>query len=76
MVKDAKKLDAVLRTIALSIESLFLGFGLPALNQKRLEKKYLKENPIEIKTPSQNTTLNERHIKAQEIKLYSNFLNK
>ena len=75
LVTDAKKLDGVLRTIALAIESIYLGFGLPALNQKRLEKKYLNENPTEIKTVNeQPTSLNSRHIKAQEIKLYSNFL--
>ncbi len=50
LVYSAKKLNAALRTIALAIESTYLGFGLPALNQRRLEKKYLDKNPMDIKT--------------------------
>jgi len=61
-----------LRMLALGIEISYLGFGLPALNQKRLEKKYLK-NPT-LNNQDSFSPINDRHIKAQEIKLYSQFI--
>ncbi len=49
LVKTGRRLNGALRTFALAIEAGFLGFGLPALNQMRLEKKYLSENPTKTK---------------------------
>ena len=49
LVKTGRRLNGALRTFALAIEAGFLGFGLPALNQIRLEKKYLSENPTKTK---------------------------
>ena len=71
----AQVVNAILKSLAFGIEVFYLGFGLPALNQKRLEKKYLNQNPnvIDEKTNTASI-LSERHIKAQEVKLYSNFL--
>ena len=76
IVNDALRLDGALKTGALAIEASFLGFGLPALNQKRLERKYLKDNKT---NPQQETMLAfnplvDRNIKAQEIKIFSNFI--
>ena len=41
--------------------------------QKRLENKYLKNKPAQDTYVPFNP-INDRHIKAQEIKLYSNFI--
>lgn len=71
---SASKVNACLRTLALGIEVTYLGFGLPALNQRRLEKKYLSEKPIGTQHGDTFSPINDRHIKAQEIKLYSNFI--
>ena len=75
LVHDGKKLCASLRFAALAFECLYLGFGLPALNQKRLEKKYLKNNP-QNKPEQTNTssTLINKSIKANEVKLYNSFV--
>lgn len=72
LAKTANRVNDWLRTLALGIEVAYLGFGLPALNQKRLEKKYLK-NPKPNCQDSFNP-ITDRHIKAQEIKLYSQFI--
>lgn len=72
LAKSANRVSDWLRTLALGIEVAYLGFGLPALNQKRLEKKYLK-NPAQNQQVSFNP-ITDRHIKAQEIKLYSQFI--
>lgn len=76
LVKDAKGLNGVLRTVALAIESIYLGFGLPALNQRRLEKKYLnKEDTFpQDNNQGKNIPIPDKHIKAQEVKLYSSFI--
>ena len=76
LVKSTKRLNAFLRTMALAIESGFLGWGLPALNQKRLERKYLKnqdtfEGTLEDRSQA---SLLDKNIKAREIKLYHSFL--
>lgn len=74
LVRSARNVKDWLRTLALAIEVIYLGFGLPALNQKRLEKKYLSEKPIGVQKGDTFTPINDRHIKAQEIKLYSSFI--
>jgi len=80
LVMKAKKLNAGLRTFALALEASFLGFGLPTLNQKRLEKKYLGKNKNQdiyvAKNNADNSSTNliDRNIKAHEIKLYHNFI--
>lgn len=71
---SAKRVNAWLRTTALAIEVFFLGFGLPTLNQKRLEKKYLSEKPIGEERGKNFTPSNDRQVKAQEIKLFSSFM--
>ena len=71
---SAEKTNSYLKTLALAIEVLYLGFGLPALNQKRLEKKYLSEKPIGEQRGDSFNPINDKHIKAQEIKLYSAFI--
>ncbi len=77
LVEEALDLNATLRSIALFIEMTYLGFGLPALNEKRLEKKYLKDG-AKLQQPEQKSDnyskLINNNIKAQEIKLYHNFL--
>ncbi|MBQ8635247.1 hypothetical protein IJX73_01740 [bacterium] len=73
LAKTARNVNDWLRTGALGIEISYLGFGLPALNQKRLERKYLK-NPCQNPQIDSFSPINDRHIKAQEIKLYSNFI--
>ena len=70
----AKRVNAWLRTAALAIEVFFLGFGLPTLNQKRLEKKYLSEKPVGEKRGTNFTPSKDREVRAQEIKLYSSFM--
>ena len=81
LVKYGKKLSAWLKTIALGIEVSYLGFGLPALNQKRLEKKYLSEKDNIVKNQFHNaarainsSVLVDKTIKPQEIALYHNFI--
>ena len=81
LVKAGKTLSAWLKTIALAIEVTYLGFGLPALNQKRLEKKYLSEKDTIVKNQFHNaarginsSVLVDKTIKPQEIALYHNFI--
>lgn len=74
LVRSAKRVNDWLRMLALGIEVVYLGFGLPALNQKRLEKKYLSEKPVGTGSGDTFAPLYDRHIKAKEIKLYSNFI--
>ena len=76
--REALGLTAILKTAALGIEVSYLGFGLPALNQKRLEKKYLKNNP-EAKNKNNNQSeqtdsIIKKVIRPQEIKVFHNFL--
>ena len=66
--------NANLKNLALAIEVGFLGFGLPALNQKRLKEKYLTEKPVGEQKGETFSPFNDKHIKAQEVKLYKNFL--
>ena len=77
LVWSAKKLNAALRTGALAFEATYLGWGLPAINQKRLEHKYLKEHPEENslapKDKSSNSLI-DKSIKANEINLYGKFI--
>lgn len=78
LVKKVVNLTAWLKTIAYGIEVGYLGFGLPFLNQKRLEKKYLNTQPKasmpdtmhEIK----NAAVKNVKLKEQEVKLFSNFI--
>ena len=74
LARSARNVKDWLRMLALGIEVTYLGFGLPALNQKRLEKKYLSEKPIGEKRGDSFTPINDKQIKPQEIKLYSNFI--
>lgn len=74
LVMGAKGLNAGLRTGALAFESLYLGFGLPALNQRRLEKKYLEKESNFMPQTNGNNPLVNKNIKAQEIKIYHNFI--
>ena len=80
LVKESKSLNAVLRTGALAFEALYLGFGLPALNQRRLEKKYLKNgegNVVSFTSTNKNEATNiNSSISQQEKQLFSQFLNK
>lgn len=76
LVHDAKGLNAKLRTFALAIEAGYLGWGLPALNQIRLENKYLK-NQNSIKDDNvdyASAALIGKNIKANEVKLYHGFI--
>lgn len=74
LAKSAKRVNDWLRMLALGIEVSYLGFGLPALNQARLKKKYLGEKPIGVQRGDTFSPINDKHIKAQEIKLYSAFM--
>lgn len=74
LARTANAVKVVLQTITLGIETFFLGFGLPSINQKALEKKYLSEKPIGEQRGDNFVPLNDRYIKAQEVKLYGNFL--
>ncbi|MBQ4646260.1 MAG: hypothetical protein IJB79_02815 [Candidatus Gastranaerophilales bacterium] len=74
LAKSVNGLNSYLKTAALGVEVGYLGFGLPALNQKRLEKKYLGEKPIGEQRGDTFSPVNDRLVKAQEIKLYSNFM--
>ncbi len=78
LVLDAKGLNAALRTAALAFEATYLGFGLPALNQKRLEKKYLtneaKNTLSSAREQASATTINSKTIKANEVKIFNKFI--
>ena len=77
MVKSALGLNAGLKSAALVIEAAYLCFGLPALNQKRLEKKYLNKEASCNKNAPQQAVFNplvDRNIKAQEVKIFHNFI--
>jgi len=74
LVRSARNVKDWLRMLALGIEVTYLGFGLPALNQKRLEKKYLSEKPVGVQRGDTFTPINDKHVKPQEIKLYGNFI--
>ena len=79
LVQKSMGLNAWLRTGALAFEAGFLGLGLPTLNQRRLEKKYLKENQnnniftFNAQDKSSGTLIS-KNIKAHEVKLYHNFI--
>ncbi len=77
--------NGVLRMAAFVFNILYLGFGLPALNEKRLEKKYLKEGaPTGVKmekinepkqTPDNTTNSLEGHkLTVKEVKIFSSFV--
>ena len=78
LVLDAKGLNAILRTGALAFEAAYLGFGLPALNQIRLEKKYLSKDgkkPQTTATASNvNTIINSRAVSENRIKTFNKFI--
>ncbi len=78
LVMETTQLSAKLKTAALAIESLYLGFGLPALNQKRLERKYLKNKDSfdmsQVNNSAQNPSLINQSVKTNEVKLYQDFL--
>jgi len=81
LVTSGKKLGAALRTFALALEVTYLGFGLPALNQKRLEKKYLSDKDRIYQEQFHNAarginsrTLVEKNIKPREIELFHKFI--
>ena len=74
LVQKGTGTNAWLRSAALAMEASYLGFGIPALNQLRLERKYLKNNKHETTQKPTNkqadsSTINQ-NIKAQEVKLY------
>lgn len=70
----ANVVNSALKFLALGIEVGYLGFGMPKLNQKRLEKKYLSEKPIGEQRGDTFSPVNDRHVKAQEIALYSSLM--
>lgn len=83
LVNKGKKLGAILRWLALGIESGYLGFGLPALNQARLEKKYLSKNGgknknkidyKEERVPVKNSALEKRMLNPNEAQIFQKFL--
>lgn len=79
LVMSAKKLNAILRTGALAFESAYLGFGLPALNQQRLKKKYLSaEGAQQTQTQPQQSgdklILTNKNVNDKEVKIYSQFI--
>ncbi len=81
LVLGGKRLGAALRTGALGLEIGYLGFGLPALNQRRLEKKYLNSDKrIKIKekyiSDATSPSFIKNNIKAHEVNLYNNFMSK
>lgn len=77
VVQDAINLNAYLNGGSLLFESAYLGFGLPALNQIRLEKKYLNKNPQatgdEFVAQNNSQALK---MQEQEVKLFHNFVAK
>lgn len=78
LVQKSMGLNGWLRLGALIFEASYLGFGLPALNQRRLEKKYLKESQNDVlaigNQDKSSGTLISKNIKAHEVKLYHNFI--
>ena len=78
LVQKSMGLNGKLRLGALIFEAAYLGFGLPALNQRRLEKKYLKQSQNDIfaanNQDKSSGTLISKNIKAHEVKLYHNFI--
>lgn len=61
LVEKTIGLNAWLKTLAYAIEIIYLGFGLPALNQIRLEHKYLKnggKKPFAPENKPQNPNSN------------------
>ena len=76
LVVNGGRLSSTLRTVALAIESIYLGFGLPALNQKRLEKKYLSSNPEKELNGLQNndTSLVGAKLDTNEARLFKQFV--
>ncbi len=78
LVEAGKGANAWLRLAALALEASYLGFGIPALNQLRLEKKYLREHkddkPSFINANKNENSLINKNIKAHEVKLYHNFI--
>ena len=77
LVQKVVNLNAQLKTLAYGIEVGYLGFGLPYLNQKRLEKKYLKtkkEQMPETLSEIKNISLTNKNLKEHEVKLYHNFI--
>lgn len=78
LAKKVSSLIAWLKSIALGIEIGYLGFGLPFLNQKRLERKYLKTQPKEQLPDTihevKNIAIKNVKLKEQEVKLFHNFI--
>ena len=81
LVREAKGLTAILKSIALAVEVVYLGFGLPALNQLRLEKKYLKKNPNAKEQKKQEININsasnssiKKSLTPQQVKIFSGFI--
>ena len=84
LVKTGRRLNGALRTLALAIEAGFLGFGLPTLNQIRLEKKYLSNNPTKTKkikelknietNTNTKTNFSNINVTEKEIKLFKKFV--
>ncbi len=77
LVVNGGRLSSTLRTMALAIESIYLGFGLPALNQKRLEKKYLSNNQNEkelSEISKDNSALVGKKLDTNEAKLFGQFI--
>lgn len=82
LYEKGKNLNGVVRTISWAFNILYLGFGLPALNQKRLEKKYLnadEKKPDGVKTVKkeeiENTnSLNGHKLTVNEVKIFSPFV--
>lgn len=82
LVNKARGLNAWLRSIAYAIEIIYLGFGLPFLNQKRLEKKYLSENenkPVQsldqtVSNDTGNSLIN-KNINQDEKNRFKMFMN-
>ena len=77
LVQKVVNLNAQLKTLAYGIEVGYLGFGLPYLNQKRLEKKYLKtkkEQMPETLSEIKNISLTNKNLKEHEVKLYHDFI--
>ena len=77
IANKAYGIDAILKTLAIGIECAYLGFGLPALNQKRLERKYLNKETSFKGSETQQQGFNplvDKNIKAQEVKIFHNFI--
>ena len=76
LVRKGKTLNAYLSTLALAIESGYLGFGLPALNQMRLEKKYLSKEKLNITQEPMNkfSYIQKRLLKPNEAQIFQKFI--